>query len=264
MPTVALPSGPTLAYEDSGPGPEGSSVIVLSHGLLMDRTMFAPQVDALHAQHRCLTWDGRAHGETISDGQPFSFWDSADDLVGLLDALEVERAVLVGMSQGGFLSLRAALAHPDRVEALVMLSSQAGLEDPAAAPLYAQLAEDWATGGADQGTLAFVASLILGEGVDHGPWIERWAAQPRERAREALHPLLARDDLTDRLDEVACPVLVVHGTADAAIPVERAQAVAAGVRDCRGLVLIENGTHAASLSHPDEVNAALVEALADL
>jgi pimeloyl-ACP methyl ester carboxylesterase len=264
VPTVVLPSGPVLAYDDTGSGPEGSSVVVLSHGLLMDRTMFGPQVEALRAEHRCLTWDGRGHGETTHDGKPFTFWDSADDLVGLLDALEVDRAVLVGMSQGGFLSLRAALAHPDRVEAVVLLDSQAGLEDPAAAPLYRQLAADWQANGPDGAALAFVAALILGDGVDHAPWIHRWTEQPPERATQVLDPLLTRDDLTDRLDEIACPVLVVHGTADAAIPVERARAVAEGVRDCRGLVLVEGGSHATNLSHPDEVNEALAEFLSDL
>lgn len=265
MPRLTLPSGPVLRYEDTDPtGAADLPVVVLSHGLLMDHSMFDPQVAALREHYRCVTWDQRAHGGTTYDGGPWSFWDSATDLVALLDALTVERAVLVGMSQGGFLSLRAALAHADRVAGLVMLSSQAGQEDPAAAPLYQQLVDDWAEHGSNDETLAFVASLILGDGVEHATWQQRWVEQPREHARRALVPLLSREDLSDRLGELTCPVLVVHGTADLAIPVERARAVADGVVDGRGLVLVEGGSHAANLSHPDEVSAALLEFLADL
>ncbi len=261
MPTLTRPDGAVLRYDDTGG--EHDRTVVLSHGLLMDRTMFAPQVATLQAGARCVTWDERGHGETQWDG-PFDYWDSADDLVALLDHLEIEQAVLVGMSQGGFLSLRAALRYPERVAALVMYDSQAGPEDPAVAPLYDGMATAWAQDGADEQTLAFVAHEILGPDVDAAPWQQIWRDQPKARAAQIIRPLVDREDLTDRLGEVTCPVLVIHGTADTAIGVDRARAVAEGVPDCRGLVLIEGAAHAAGLSHPDEVTAAIAELLADL
>lgn len=105
MPFAAV-NGQRLFYEDTG----GSApVLVFSHGLLMDHRMFAPQVAAFRHGWRCISWDERGHGTTATPGQcaPFSYYDSANDLVALLDHLGVERAVLVGMSQGGYLSLRA-------------------------------------------------------------------------------------------------------------------------------------------------------------
>ena len=103
--------------------------MVFSHGYLMDHAMFDRQVAALAPQYRVITWDERGHGGTRAAGS-FTYWDSAADVLALLDHLSVERAVLAGMSQGGFLSLRAALTAPDRVRALVLIDSQAGLEDP--------------------------------------------------------------------------------------------------------------------------------------
>jgi 3-oxoadipate enol-lactonase len=261
VPTLTRPDGAVLRYDDTGG--DHDTVVVLSHGLLMDRTMFEPQVEALRSRARCITWDERGHGETQWDG-PFTYWDSADDLVAILDEVEVDRAVLVGMSQGGYLSLRCALRHPERVAALVMYDSQAATEDPALWPLYEGMAEAWATDGADEAILEHVAGEILGPGLDAEPWKQRWREQPRDRARQIIRPLLDREDVSDRLGEVACPVLVIHGTADTAIPLERGRAVAEGVPDCRGLVLVEGGTHAAGLSHPDEVNAAVSELLDDL
>jgi len=103
---MAEVNGATLAYDDTGgDGP----VVVLCHGFLMDRTMFADQVAVLRDAYRVITWDERGFGDTVYDQQPFTFWDSAQDCLGLIDQLGVERAVFGGMSQGGFIALRIAL-----------------------------------------------------------------------------------------------------------------------------------------------------------
>ena len=110
MPTATI-NGTDIHFQDSGgSGP----VVVLSHGFLMDHAMFDPQVAALRSTHRVVTWDERGFGGTRATGS-FSYWDSARDVLGLLDHLGVEKAVIGGMSQGGFLSLRVALTAPDRV-----------------------------------------------------------------------------------------------------------------------------------------------------
>ena len=98
-------NGQRLYYEDTGgDGP----LVVFSHGFAMDHEMFAPQMAAFGDRWRVITWDERGHGETQSTLDPFTYWDSASDVLGLLDHLGVESAVLAGMSQGGFLSMRAA------------------------------------------------------------------------------------------------------------------------------------------------------------
>jgi pimeloyl-ACP methyl ester carboxylesterase len=249
---AVLPTGATVDYEDTGgSGP----VVVLSHGVLMNGSMFAPQVEALRDAYRVVTWDERGHGEAEHEGT-WTYWDSARDVLALLDHLGVGSAVLGGMSQGGFLSLRAALLAPERVRALVLIDSQAGPEDPDVAPLYASLAEAWAAGGADAATLDFVAATILGP-ADAEPWKQTWRAMPPHRAPQVVHTLLEREDIHDRLAEIRCPALVVHGTDDVAIPVAKAQALVDGLPAARPLVLVEGAGHASNLSHPDPVNTAV-------
>src|SRR5580704_2373745 len=137
-------NGQRLRFDDSGgDGPP----VILSHGFLMDREMFAPQIAAFAPEFRVITWDERGFGETEFDGEPFTYWDSARDCLGLLDHLEIDRAVVGGMSQGGFLSLRTALLAPERVRALVLIDTQAGVEDPAVAPSYEQMEEIWLAQG---------------------------------------------------------------------------------------------------------------------
>jgi 3-oxoadipate enol-lactonase len=260
--STALINGVTLSYSDTGGDGEP---VIFSHGYLMDSAMFDPQVAALTPEYRVITWDERGFGGSRATGE-FSYWDSARDVLGLLDHLGVERAVLAGMSQGGFLSLRAALLAPERVRALVLIDSQAGQEDPALAPAYEQLDQIWLEQGPGP-VQDVVASIILGppEGpVDYAPWFAKWAAIDRQELHVSFRCLMDRDDITGRLGEISCPTLIVHGTADAAIPVAKAEVVHAALAGPAELVLVEGGSHAANLSHPDQVNVALLEFLRSL
>jgi 3-oxoadipate enol-lactonase len=254
-------NGQKLFFEDTGgDGPP----IVLSHGFLMDHEMFAPQVAELAEVYRVVTWDERGFGATEFDGEPFSYWDSARDLFGLLDVLGIERAVLGGMSQGGYLSLRAALLHPDRVRALVLIDTQAPPEAPDKIAEYQVMIDTWVEHGYLEELASVVAGLIIGDSVLESTWKDKWKDMDPARLRAAGGALLDRDDISDRLDELAMPVLLVHGTQDSAIPVSRAREICAAVSDCRGIVEVEGGSHASNLTHPDVVNPAIREFLEGL
>jgi pimeloyl-ACP methyl ester carboxylesterase len=257
MPNAAI-NGVSVSYSDSG---GDGQPVVFSHGILMDQSMFGAQVAALAPEYRVITWDERGHGGTEATG-PFGYWDSARDVLALLDHLGIEAAVLGGMSQGGFLSLRAALLAPQRVRGLILIDTQAGLEDPANAESYQQLHEIWL----DQGPAPvqeIVSAIILGPG-DWDDWYAKWAAADRQQFSLAFGALMERDDLTPRLGEITCPALIVHGTADAAIPMERAEQLRAGLGGTVMFAVIEDGTHASNVSHPDAVNAAIANFLRTL
>ena len=254
-------NGQRIRFDDSGgDGPP----VVLAHGFLMDREMFAPQVKALAPEFRVITWDERGFGETEFDGEPFTYWDSASDCLGLMDHLGIDRAVIGGMSQGGFLSLRVALQAPERVRALVLLDTQAGTEDPERLPAYRQMQATWLEAGPVDELAQAISGLIIGDPVLSEPWIAKWRALPRESMDEPCNCLFERDDITDRLGEIDCPALVVHGTADISIEMPLAEQLSAGLSGSDGVVRIEGGTHAANLTHPDEVNGPLLEFLRGL
>jgi 3-oxoadipate enol-lactonase len=257
MLTAAI-NGTEIAYTDSGgDGP----AVVLSHGFLMDHEMFGPQLPALAPEFRVITWDQRGFGATRAPA-PFTFWDSARDVLGLLDHLGVHRAVLGGMSQGGFLSLRAALLAPERVAALILIDTQAGLEDPAAAASYEQLDAIWQEQGPAP-VQDLVAAIILGPG-QWDDWFAKWAAWDRAELILAFRCLMDRDDLTPRLAEITCPALVVHGTADAAIPVALAEVLRDGLGGTAELVTADGAGHASNFTHPGLVNPPLLRFLRSL
>jgi 3-oxoadipate enol-lactonase len=249
-------NGHQLYFEDSGgDGPP----VLLSHGYLMDHEMFAPQVEALAPTFRVITWDERGFGRTPVDA-PFTYWDSARDALGILDHLGISRATFGGMSQGGFLTLRAALTAPERVSALVLIDTQAGQEDPASFPAYEAMEAEWTENG-PAAVQEIVASMILGSDVDWAPWFNKWAELPRDGLAFPFRCLLERDDLTPRLGEITCPAIIFHGDQDAAIPMERAEALRDGLANCEGIVVVKGAAHAANLSHPEQVNPPLLEFL---
>src|ERR1700728_4202650 len=145
MPFASV-NGQQLCYEDTGgTGP----VVVFSHGNLMTSRMWAPQVEALRGECRCVAWDARLHGRTKDDGDLYTYWDAADDLLGLLDHLGVEQATLAGHSQGGFLSLRAALRAPERVKAMVFIVASAVACPPQAVARMIGILDRFRDGGLD-------------------------------------------------------------------------------------------------------------------
>jgi 3-oxoadipate enol-lactonase len=254
-------NGQRIRFEDSGgDGPP----VILSHGFLMDREMFAPQVEALRPEFRVITWDERGFGETEFDGEPFTYWDSARDCLGLLDHLGIDQAVLGGMSQGGFLSMRAALLAPGRVRALVLIDTQSGTEDPERLPAYRQMQETWLAAGPVDELAQAIAGLIIGDPLISETWIAKWHKLPRGAMKAPGDCLLGRDDLTDRVAEITCPAIIFHGTADMSIEVGKAQELSERLPGSTGVVLIEGGPHASNLTHPDQVNGPLLAFLRSL
>lgn len=250
MATLGSPQA-TIYYEDTG---GDSAPVIFSHGILMDHEMFAPQVAALRDEFRCVSWDERGHGATTQEGS-WTYWDSARDLIGLMDRLEIERAHLVGMSQGGFLQLRATLLAPERVRGLVFIDSQAGPENPEMTPVYDGFVATWRA-GPTRDLAERVATITLGP-AEHEPWIEKWLARDPDDVVEPYRTLTGREDLHDRLGEIEAPAIVIHGDADPAISMDKAEALCAGLPRCEGVVRIEGGGHASNLSHPGIVTEAL-------
>jgi 3-oxoadipate enol-lactonase len=254
-------NGQRLRYEDTGgDGP----VVILSHGFLMDREMFAPQIEVLAPEFRVITWDQRGFGETEFDGEPFTYWDSARDCLGLLDHVGAQQAVLGGMSQGGFLSLRAALLAPDHVRALVLIDTQAGVEDPERLPAYRQMQQTWLEHGPVDELAQAIAALIIGDPVVSESWIAKWRRLPRQAMMEPTECLFDREDIADRLAEISCAAIVFHGTADASIEVEKGEALCQALPDCRGFVTVDGAPHASNLTHAQEVNGPLLDFLRSL
>jgi len=118
-------NGQSIHFVDHQAGSGGNEpAIILSHGFSMGHEMWAPQLAPLtDVGWRVITYDERGWGQTTYT-EPFTYWDLADDVLALMDHLGLDTAVLGGMSQGGFLTLRAALTSPERVRAMFLVDTE--------------------------------------------------------------------------------------------------------------------------------------------
>lgn len=256
MPSIDV-SGRSIHFLDEGSGP----AVLLAHGFFMDATMFRPQMEVFRDHHRMISWDLRGHGESAVDSAPFTYWDQAADGFALMDALGISSAAIVGMSQGGYIALRMALAAPARVDRLVLIDTQAVAASVEEKVGYGALFERWLADGPTDELALPLAQQIVGEPGLVQEWVGRWRQRDPGLIRYAADCILNRDDVTDRLGDIHCPAAIIHGSADQAIPVSEAQRL----HDCMAgestLTVIEGAAHAASLTHPVQANAAIAELL---
>ena len=246
-----------LYYEDSG---GNHPAVIFSHGFLLDHSMWNAQVQALSGQFRCITWDERGHGMSDCLG-PFDYYDSASDAIGILHHLGVEKASFVGMSQGGFLSMRAAVKFAPRVKALVLIDTAASPFTEEALDGHRATADAWLSQGPVGEIASKMAALLFGPKYKADPWIGKWQSKPPCESAHPWEAVLSRDDFTPLLKEVRCPSLVIHGGKDAAFGLESARELRDGLPDCKGLVVVRGAPHASSITHAKSVNEALQEFL---
>ncbi len=255
-------NGQTIHYLDTGgDGP----AIVLSHGFSMGHEMWVHQIGPLTGSGwRVVTYDERGWGQTTHT-EPFDYWDLAADVVGLMDHLGIDRAVLGGMSQGGFLTLRAALTAPARVRAMVLVDTEAealSVEDRAQYQGLFDAAGALGLSGEIGDALQMV--LFAPGYADARYWRGKWTSKPIAAWVGAKDCLFERDSIVDRLGEITCPSIVFHGDADMAIPLERGRLVSESLSGPSTFVVVPGAGHTSNLEAPDVVNPPMLDFLAGL
>ena len=246
--------GICFAYDEFGPSE--APVIVFSHGFLMDGDMFQPNIAELMNEFRCVVWDQRGFGATGPTAKGFSYWDSAKDLIALLDHLEIASASLVGMSQGGFLSMRAALLEPDRFRTLVLISTRSDLDSEQVVQSFEDLKAEWARNGA-KNVAVNLSAFLFGPEYTASVWIRKWMKLRAEHFEHPVNALIFRDDVTHRLTEITHAAIVFHGSDDIAINPDCGKMLAAALPNCKGFVLVDKAGHTPNLTHAGVVTPVL-------
>ena len=253
--------GASIAYDDVGTGPP----VVFLHGFPHDRTLWAPQVAALSLHARCVTVDLRGFGQSSTDG-PFSMDRYADDVACVLDAAEIERAVVVGLSMGGYVAFALWRRHRGRVRALALVSTRATPDDAAASERRRALIETARREGSaavarSQITGALSRRTIAGRPELVQQVLDLQARAPVAGIVGALEAMIARPDSSGDLAGITVPALVIAGRDDALIRPEAARALHQALPGS-GLELIEGAGHLCTLERPATVNHLLAEFVA--
>jgi 3-oxoadipate enol-lactonase len=252
----------TIAYETHGDGP----VVLLVHEGVADRRMWRGQVPVLARDHRVVAVDLRGFGETPHASGPFS---NVDDLREVLDELGIERATVVGGSYGAKVALGFAVAHPERVERLVLCPPVLpGWEwSERVRRGWQEEEEAYEAGDLDRATEVSLELWVDGpnrspDEVD--PEVRELVRTMQRHAFELPEPDPPPEPAPDpavRLADVHVPTLVVVGDQDVEDFLDMADEAAAGIPGARKVV-IEGAAHVIALEKPQEFNAALLAFLA--
>jgi pimeloyl-ACP methyl ester carboxylesterase len=233
--------------------------IILIHGFPFDHTLWDEIAAGLAGHARVILPDLRGFGASPVPDGVYSMRLMAEDIAALMDKLGLRKAVLVGHSMGGYISLAFAQAYPDRVAGLALVTSMAAADTPERRQGRLRLAESVKRKG--------VKAVIEAN-------LERYSPDPavREKTRElmlksqrkgvsaALKGMAERPDYTELLAELKAPCVVIAGTADAIVTAERTREMVQMLS--RGwLVEVPGGGHMPMYENPSVLIAALKELL---
>ena len=250
MPTAFI-NDINVYYEDHGSG----FPVLLSHGYSANGRMWAPQVEALCPRYRLISWDMRGHGQTDSPERLDQYSEelTVADMRGLLEHLGIGKAVVGGLSMGGYMSLAFYLRHPEMVRALVLSDTGPGYRKDEARETWNKMAETWARDCEERGLEA------RGGGAE-----VRVSALSHRSARGlalSARGMLAQSDsrVIDGLPDIQVPTLILVGENDQPF-LPATDYMAAKIPGARKVV-IEGAGHAGNIERADAFNAALLEFL---
>jgi 3-oxoadipate enol-lactonase len=252
-----------LAHADVGRGLPA----MLLHAFPLDRTMWEPQIAALFGECRCIAPDLRGFGDSPQSG-PYTVDRYADDVAALLDALQIELAVVVGLSMGGYVALALWRRHRKRIRALVLSDTRASADTPEGAQKRLDLIDVARTQGVDAVIDKQLPGLIGKSTREKQPHlIERirsiMARSTVEGIVGGLDAMRTRPDSTPLLAGIDVPTLIIVGDEDAVTPPKDARALHEAIPNSRLEVIPEAG-HLSNLERPAAFNTALSDFVGSL
>jgi len=241
-----------LAYVRRGKG----TPLVLLHGFPLDHHLWDDIASLLEDRFDLILPDLRGFGESTTVDAPYSMDDYASDIAGLLDQLGIQKAVIAGHSMGGYVALAFARLYPARVSGLALISSQVLADPPDRKEGRYKSAADVAEKGIGDVVEAMTSKFTSDARLQT---IARSIMEKQKPGAYigALKAMAERTDSTSLLSTFKFPVMVVHGEADALIPVARAHEVKAALPDSYYVELKDTG-HVPMLEAAKETAEALL------
>lgn len=264
MPSVTV-NGVRLFYEEAGAPDAPPLVLIMGWG--GDHTAWALQVPAFAAEHRVIALDNRGAGQSAVPDGPYSIPAMAEDVVGLMDALGIARAHVVGASMGGMIAQELVLRHPGRVRTL-QLHCTAPIIDAYGLFLIDTLLAVKARGDREENVRAVMPWILCRKTMTDRPdfirfWIDRALTYPYPIGFEGLSlqaDAIRAHDTLGRLGEISVPTLITTGTEDILVPPSSSRELHARIPGSE-LHAIEDAGHLHFIEQAEAFNEACVRFL---
>ncbi len=242
--------GSSMFVAARGHGP----VVVFVHGFPLNHRIFDTQIRTLSRTYRVLAPDLRGFGKTPFTGSNVTIDTYAEDIVRLLDVLEIERAVLAGLSMGGYILFAFWRRYPERVRGLVLLNTRAGADtEVARAQRFEtiQKVRQQGLGPLIDDMVPKLLSPVTRRGKPHvvRKLTDIMRGASVEGVTAALQAMAHRPDSRPLLESINVPTLIIAGRDDAVVPVGEAEEMALAIPRAR-LHVIDQAGHLAPMERP--------------
>lgn len=258
----AIINGIKLHYIDTGN--RDALPIVLIHGMTFDHRSWNPQIELLKQNYRVIAYDIRGHGKTdVADGQ-YTYKMFVNDLIALLDYLEIDKAVLCGLSMGGIIAIRTYEMYPDRIKALILCDTRSDADSNETKFWRENSIESIKKNGLGPFADEFIELCAPQEFVEFPEELKIIRKTILSSALlgicGALLAQAARPDMRYLLPQIDVPTLIMIGENDFLTPLDLSKFIHENIRRSE-LKIISQACHISNLENRDEFNKYLLEFL---
>lgn len=253
----------TVNYTDEGP--ENAPVIIFIHGFPFSKEMWNKQMEALREKFRVISYDIRGHGNSWSGTDDFSIELFVKDLLALMDALEIEKVSLCGLSMGGYISLKAMENHPYRFDKLILCDTSCKADSPEAKEKRIKAIDGILENGVEQFAADSLKNFFAQESfITKKEVIEEvreiMVSTSEKSIIKTLIALSKRKETCSTLWKIKVPVLILVGEEDTITPPEAAQFMNEEINGSE-MSVIEKAGHLSNLENPEQFNEQLIKFL---
>jgi 3-oxoadipate enol-lactonase len=246
----------TISYNDQGP--DDAPVIIFIHGFPFNKTMWRQQVEALKGSYRTIAYDVRGHGNSETGNEKFSIDLFASDLIGLMDELNLDTAILCGLSMGGYIALNAVEKYPERFEAIILSNTQCTADTPEGIEKRMKTIQSIKETGVEKYAEESIKNLFLPVSFSVKQKAVAAVKQmiintSQQSLCSTLQALADRKETCSNLDEINIPVLIMVGREDKITPPPTARMMHEKIHNSLMYVLDHAG-HLANIENQYEFN----------
>jgi 3-oxoadipate enol-lactonase len=241
-------------------GKQHAPVVVLSHSLACSMVMWDPQLEMLESKLRVLRFDTRGHGGSQAPQGPYTLEQLADDAIGILDALDIERVHWVGLSMGGMIGQGLALSHPDRLESLVLADTAAIIPDEAQ-PVWQERLDAVRNEGmqavAESTLERWFTPNYLKQNLPEVDQIRQQILDTPVAGYVGCSEAIRKLTYLDQLGAIQVPTMIMVGADDPGTPVAASEAMHARIKGSN-LVVIPAAAHLSNIEQKKVFNKNLM------
>ncbi|HAZ02922.1 MAG: hypothetical protein A2W90_09520 [Bacteroidetes bacterium GWF2_42_66] len=256
----------TVSYNDEGP--DNAPVIILIHGFPLNKSMWTNQVEALIENYRVVAYDVRGHGKSVSGDEDFSIELFVSDLLGIMDVLKIDKAVLCGLSMGGYIALNAIENYPKRFNALILSDTNCIADSSVAKEKRMKAIENIRENGvekyADESMKNLFAPESFATSKEKIITVKEMIVKTSIQSLcNTLHALSERKETCYKLPEIKMPTLIMVGKKDIITPPSTARFMHEKIKGSI-LNILEHAGHLSNIENPYEFNYQINKFIASL